>query len=545
MKQLILIIVLVAGSVALASYLIKTKPEPRKRVRQPTIPVVEVITPKLQSYTQKIRSSGSVETNLSTNLVSEVSGKVVDVKRAFQEGNYFKKGQHLLSIDSGDYQNAIVIAQAEISQRTLEIKNEQNLAQLAVRDFRLLGNNRRPGEMASRRPHIAAAMANLDAAKIRLKQAKNNLKKTKILAPYAGRLQSTNVNIGQFVSPGTLLGQVYSTDYVEVRLPLSLGDYEQLKLPESYQNQTKVNKDKLPKVVFSANYGAKTHQWEGRVVRASAAMDERTRQIPVIARIENPFSKKAGSDAPPIKIGQFLKAEILGTRLNNIYIIPTSSTRQNREVMLYDEGKINILPIEVLTTENDSLVIRQSALPPNAKLIITPMPSAKTGMKVRLPGEGRKRGKKGKPGEGGQWDGKSGASGDWGKNPQDGKPARSNRPRENLGKRPDKKPSDDQTKSWKDINNPTEKNTTTDAEKPATSRSRPTEGSAMGDVILLSSEQRARLIRFVESNSRMPDDAKQRTLKRLNAQDVPKRLVERLRAQMNGKRPARPTQRAN
>ena len=83
----------------------------------------------------------------------------------------------------------------------------------------------------------------------------NNLKKTKILAPYTGRLQSTNVNIGQFVSPGTLLAQVYATDYVEVRLPLSLGDYEQLKLPESYQNQKSVSKDKLPKVIFSANYG--------------------------------------------------------------------------------------------------------------------------------------------------------------------------------------------------------------------------------------------------------------------------------------------------
>ena len=89
MKQLILIIALIAGSIALASYLIKTKPEPRKRVRQPSVPVVEVITPKLQSYTQKISSSGTVETNLSTNLVSEVSGKVIDVKRAFQEGNFF------------------------------------------------------------------------------------------------------------------------------------------------------------------------------------------------------------------------------------------------------------------------------------------------------------------------------------------------------------------------------------------------------------------------------------------------------------------------
>jgi len=545
MKQLILIIALIAGSVALASYLIKTKPEPRKRVRQPSVPVVEVVTPQLQSYTQKIRSSGSVETNLSTNLVSEVSGKVVSVKSVFQEGNYFKKGQHLLSIDSTDYRNAIVIAQAEISQRTLEIKNEQNLAQLAVRDFRLLGNNQRPGEMASRRPHIAAAIANLDAAKIRLKQARDNLKKTKILAPYTGRLQSANVNIGQFVSPGTQLGQVYSTDYVEVRLPLSLADYEQLKLPESYQNQKTVDKNKLPKVILSANYGAKTHSWEGRVVRASAAMDERTRQIPVIARIDDPFSKKAGDKTPPIKIGQFLKAEILGTRLNNVYVIPTSSTRQNREVMLYDDGQINILPIDVLASENDSLVIRESALPPNAKLIITPMPSAKTGMKVRLPGEGRK---KGRPTEGGQRGGKpdKGADAGWGKKPKDGKPVGDGENRGNKGNRPARKPSDSPAQSRKGVNEPLVIETQSTTDKQAASTQSGAAGArAQGPTILLSTQQRARLIRFVQNNPKMPDEAKQRTIKRLEAQVVPKRLVERLQAQITGKRPARSTERAN
>jgi len=521
MKQLILIIALIAGSVALASYLIKTKPEPRKRVRQPSVPVVEIMTPKLQSFTQKIRSSGSVETNLSTNLISEVSGKVVEVKVAFQEGNYFKKGQHLLSVDSSDYRNAIVIAQAEISQRTLEIKNEQNLARLAVRDFQLLGNNRRPGEMASRRPHIAAAMANLDAAKIRLQQARNNLKKTRILAPYTGRVQSTNVNVGQFVSTGTQLGKVYSTDYVEVRLPLSLADYEQLKLPENYQNQRGISKDKLPQVIFSANYGSIVHNWNGRIVRASAAMDERTRQIPVIARIDDPFSKKAGVDAPPIKIGQFLKAEILGTQLDNVYVIPTSSTRQNREVMLYDEGTVNILPIDVITGENDSLVISQSALPPNAKLIITPMPSAKTGMKVRLPGEGRQRGKE---------------------RGKEGKPSETGK----RGGQADNKKPDAKTPNWQETNDSENVNDEPVKEPKATlTMAKDARDANDESTVLLSTQQRARLIKFVENNPQMPDEAKARTIKRLKQQDVPKRLVERLRAQITGKRPADTARGAN
>ena len=400
MKQLILIIALVAGTVALASYLIKTKPEPRKRVRAPTIPVVEIITPQPQSYTQRINSSGSVEANRSTNIIAEVSGKVTQVNSVFQEGNYFRKGEQLLSIDNTNYKNAIVIASAEISQRTLELKNEQNLANLAIRDFQLLGNNRRPNEIASRKPHIAAAQANLEASKIRLQQARDDLNKTRVMAPYDGRLLSRNVDIGQFVTPGTLLAQVYSTDYVEVRLPLSLADYEQLQLPENFRNQQLLKSKEMPVVRFSANYGKRRHEWLGRVVRASPAMDARTRQISVIAQIDDPFTKKSDSAAPPIKIGQFLKAEIIGTVLRNVYVIPTSSTRQNREVMLYDRGKLRIRPIEVLATDNDKLIVSADSLPPLAKLVVTPMPSAKNGMEVRLPGE-RKKGPGGKRREGG------------------------------------------------------------------------------------------------------------------------------------------------
>jgi len=222
MKQLILIIALIASSFALASYLIKSTPEPRKRVRQPVVPVVDIMTPQLQSYTLKIRSSGSVESNLSTNIVAEVSGKVTSISPVFEEGSYFRKGDLLLSIDNTNYRNAIVIATAEVSQRMLEVKTEQNLADLAERDFKLYGANRRPTDIAARKPHIASAMANLDAAKVRLEQARDDLNKTRILAPYDGRLLSRSVNVGQYISAGTLVGQVYSSDYLKVRLPLSL-----------------------------------------------------------------------------------------------------------------------------------------------------------------------------------------------------------------------------------------------------------------------------------------------------------------------------------
>ena len=128
-------------------------------------------------------------------------------------------------------------------------------------------------------------------------------------------------------------------------------------------------------------------------------------------------------------------------------------------------------------------------------------------MKVRLPGEGRKRGgNRGKPGEGGQ---------------QAGKPNTGNSGQREQGKRPVNGGSADKPKA--------------DSQARSTQPNR-AQNVGTSETILLSTQQRARLIKFVENNPEMPEAAKERMLKRLNAVDIPKRLVERLKNQMTGNR---------
>ena len=65
------------------------------------------------------------------------------------------------------------------------------------------------------------ARAAVLSAKAQLERARTDLERTRIRAPYEGQVLEQNVDVGQFVSPGTVLGRVYATDYVEIRLPLS------------------------------------------------------------------------------------------------------------------------------------------------------------------------------------------------------------------------------------------------------------------------------------------------------------------------------------
>ncbi len=383
MKQFILTVLLIAGTIIAAMHLLQTKPEPKKKVRKIILPVVEVLHPIPQKYNITIRTAGTVEAHNKTTIVSEIAGKVSYISANFEEGKYFSNGETIIKINDSNYQNAIAIAQADTKQKQLALQDIKNQAALSPNQWKLYSKSRQDSELATLKIKMASSLSAVHAANLRLKQAKMDLANTKIITPYAGRVLSREVGIGQYVGPGAKLGTVYSTDYVEVRLPLTLDQYDLLDLPENYRNSKNQVARKSPAVTFYSNSSKKQNQWKGRIVRSSPSMDERTRQISVIARINDPF-KKPKRHQSIVKIGQFLQAEIKTKTLRNIYIIPSRAIRQNKEILLLKDGVVQIQAITPLYSEGDKVIIAASSLPKKPTIITTPMAMAKTGTKVKL-----------------------------------------------------------------------------------------------------------------------------------------------------------------
>lgn len=393
MKKIIIPIVVLAIGIGLGKFLLATGPEPEKqRVNNPS-PVVEVQNLKLEDYAVTINASGTVRAQTQTNIVAEVSGKVLEISPQFQEGSYFDRGATLLRIDDANYQNAITIAEGELAQRQLTLAEQQAQAKLAQQDWSLFDkSSQKPqGDFAARRPHIAAAQANISAAKAKLGQEKLNLTRTRIKAPYAGRVQEKRVDVGQYVTPGTVLGVIYATDYVEVHLPLSLAQYELLSIPEAFRGQ-ELEFASLPKVTFRTS-SADSNVWEGRVVRSSAALDEKSRQITVIARIDNPYEAKSGA-SKPIRIGQYVNAQIQGKIFNNVYVVPPAAVRQGKELLLADNGKVRVVPVQLLWSTETEMVVKADEDLAQQRAITTPLPLATNGSPIEILGES-KQGKEG------------------------------------------------------------------------------------------------------------------------------------------------------
>lgn len=417
-KFLLPVFVLVAA-VVLAKYFLATGPEARKKPFVKKVSVVETQPLAVSSYTVKINASGIVRAGIQTNLVSEVSGRVVDISDKFLEGNYFNKGQTLLSIDSSSYKNSLAIAESDVAankaslvQLIEEEKSTKRSFNLAVKNLKLgqkevlrlrsLWNKKliarsaldtedqKLNQLEQKREDLQgiingyksrkmAAEAKINASKTRLKQEKLTLTKTVITAPYSGRVFNRNVDAGQFVGTGTVLGKIYGTEYVYVDLPLSLAKYELLNIPEQFQDVT--TQAKLPDVLFTNSSQKNNSRWKGVVVRSSAALDADSRQIKVIAKIESPFKASADVSAP-IKVGQYLNAEIAGRTFSNIYKIPPAAIRQNKEILLLKEGVVHIVPIDVLWNADKETIVRTAEKLDGKDLITTVLTQATEGMKV-------------------------------------------------------------------------------------------------------------------------------------------------------------------
>ena len=167
------------------------------------------------------------------------------------------------------------------------------------------------------------AQASLREARARLMRAERDLQRTRVIAPYDGRVRNEKVDIGQFVNRGAPIANLYATDLAEVRLPLHDEELAYLDLPLA---GTPFN-NREPTVVLRAQFAGQ-HTWDGRVVRTEGELDPRTRMINVIAQVEAPMSKQ--KIVLLLAVGLFVEAEIIGHLVNNIFVLPRSAPATKR-----------------------------------------------------------------------------------------------------------------------------------------------------------------------------------------------------------------------
>ena len=377
-------VAVLAACVAVGWRMIAGRPAPPER-RVAPLPVMEVAvaTVRRGDYRIFVRSRGTVQPRTESTLVPEVPGRVVEVSPELRAGGFFGAGEVLVWIDDRDYAGGMEIARAALVQARTALIEEQVRAAQAEREWKRLGEPGEPDPLVLRKPQLASAEAGVRRATAELEAARRSLERTRIVAPYAGRVLERHVDAGQYVSTGTVLARVFAVDSVEVRLPLGPGRLEWLDLPGRYRRDAVDDRHEGPVVRLTARQGAERHAWLGRIVRAEGAVDTATRQQFVIARIDDPYGRGPAA-RPPLEVGQFVEAEIEGRMLRDVVVVPPAVLRGGDTVFVVDaDSRLRRRDVEVVWRDAASAVL-VSGLAPGERLVTTWLPPATSGVEVRI-----------------------------------------------------------------------------------------------------------------------------------------------------------------
>lgn len=355
-----------------AATLMATAPELEPSSIKPVPVTVRVQNVDMEAIQLKVHSQGSVVPSTVSQLIPEVSGRVTWTSPNLVAGGYFAAGQELARIDELDYKNARDRAKAALNRAKAEVEHARfeygRLKSLAERKL----TSRSALENGLRAYRVSQAA--FEDATVSFEQAEENLNRTVLRAPFDGLVKSENVDIGQFAARGQAIATLYASDIVEVRLPIADRQLAFLNLPSLRTGN--LPETQQPSVTLTAEYGGRTLNWAGKIVRTEAEIDTASRMVQLVARVETQ------ADQPGLSVGLFVNAEISGIAVEDVVVLPRSSLRNENQLLIVDgENKIRFRTVTPLRLYQDSVLIADG-LVEGDRVCVSTLQTAIEGMNV-------------------------------------------------------------------------------------------------------------------------------------------------------------------
>ena len=367
-------IAIIVVGFGLAAALLRTGPSITPQAPVAKSPLVRAVTVQPADFEFEATARGTVMPRSETELIAEVSGRVIELSQSLVTGGFFKEDDVLLRIDPLDYEIALEQASAQVQRATSELatasKNYERQRNLSKRQ----STSESLEDDARNRLQMAEAAQR--EARARLASAERDLERTVVKAPYDGRVRTEQVDLGQFLNRGSRLARLYAIDAAEVRLPIK--DDELAFLNISLRDGSAW--EKRPSVSLSAEFAGAVQRWTGEIVRTEGELDPKTRMIQLVASVADPY--RAGTT--PLPVGLFVDAVITGGVQPNIVRLPRGAMVSPSEVYIVDSSERLVRrTVNVLRSQGDFVYINDGLLRGD-RVCLSRLATAMPGMKVRV-----------------------------------------------------------------------------------------------------------------------------------------------------------------
>ncbi len=419
-------VLVLAGGVWGTVVLVQNKPQPRTVTAPALGRLVRIRELRKQAQTFWVSAYGAVRPKIEVTLVPEVSGRIISRAPGFRSGGFIKKGDLLVEIDPRNYRLTVAQRLAQIGQLEADIArilqteknyranlaiNERNL-NLAKTEYDRNRKLRKQGVVSQREldlsrqavfrlestyqnqvnaialvpSQLAQKRAALEVTRAQYEEAKLNLQRTKIYAPFDGRVREAGVDVSDYARSGQSIGIIHDMSVVEIPVSVPVEDARwALRRAEGMKSFPR-DQEEMQRFFSGAEILwtrlGQTFSWKGQVTFVGASLDEATRAITFTVEVKNPLEKFSPGVHPPLLSGMFVRVRIRGITVQNVFVIPRSALRPGNRVYIFDNGLLDVRPVEVVRKAKDEVVIG-GGLQESEKLILSAIPDAVAGMMLR------------------------------------------------------------------------------------------------------------------------------------------------------------------
>jgi len=333
---------------------------------------VEVIMPK-EAQSEGAYFKATLEDDQEGIVSSKNNGKVVSV--LFEDGKQVTQGETLVILDDQDIKNQIKSAQSqlEVSKASLQ-KTEASLenTQRAYERTKILAQQGAVAQvdldnaetaLKMIKADLASNQASIQAGQTTIDTLTTTLADMIIRAPITGVIDSKNVKLGQFLTPGNVLGKVNDISLMNAVIEIDQNQIQTIKIGQ--KARLKLNKEDAD-------------TYEGVVKSINSSADSSSRAFKVKIQFNN--------EKLSLKPGVFAKVTLMNDIKVQNFAIPVAliaGKEGNYSVYINDNGIVKKQAVTVGNLVNNQAEIT-SGLQGNESIISTNLNMIQEGDKITV-----------------------------------------------------------------------------------------------------------------------------------------------------------------
>jgi len=311
-----------------------TRPNTHAELQSLPPPTVNVDTVNQIDIQPITEVTGKLQPARKARLHFQVSGQID--RRFVEAGQYVEENGLMLSIESGDFIDAVEESTAILKTERAAIERDSRLLELMRQERELQGQEvarikqlgrdslasksnydqalqalyRQQGEEARLKHSVDSARSRLMIEQARLNKAERNLKRAQLTSPFDGTVNDIYVEVGDYVSPGQAALEIVQVDKLDLNLEITGTSAAQLQLGQ--------------KITVFTN----SDEREGQIIALAVAPDAET----------NTHALKIRLPSDGLFAGQLAVAQLPGNFYKAANVIPISA-------ILYEDGQSYVFEV--------------------------------------------------------------------------------------------------------------------------------------------------------------------------------------------------------